>query len=128
MRISDWSSNVCSSDLTLIGDVENNGGELIGGNSPGIATFGGDLTMTDGSLAVELGGTGVGDFDLYQVLGSAAFESGPFEFKWEGPRSELKSLIISWYAVFALKIKKYLIKQLTIKTSELATSHNTYNK
>src|SRR3546814_16977165 len=80
MRISDWSSNVCSSDLTLIGDVENNGGELIGGNSPGIATFGGDLTMTDGSLAVELGGTGVGDFDLYQVLGSAALESGLIEF------------------------------------------------
>src|SRR3546814_15186450 len=36
--------------------------------------------MTDGSLAVELGGTGVGDVDLYQVLGSAALESGLIEF------------------------------------------------
>src|SRR3546814_16709594 len=36
--------------------------------------------MTDGSLAVELGGTGVGDFDLYQVLGSAALESVLIEF------------------------------------------------
>src|SRR3546814_11914876 len=117
MRISDWSSDVCSSDLvgagynfdtgeilfdgggtgsvtvanggtvragaaqgggiadifigsggtvtiqaggTLIGDVENNGGELIGGNSPGIATSGGAPPITDGSLASELGGTGGG--------------------------------------------------------------------
>src|SRR3546814_2851701 len=122
MRISDWSSDVCSSDLvgagynfdtgeilfdgggtgsvtvanggtvragaaqgdgiadifigsggtvtipaggTLIGDVENNDGEIIGGTSHGIAPFGGDLTMTDGSPAVALGGTGVGGFDVY---------------------------------------------------------------
>src|SRR3546814_15810617 len=36
--------------------------------------------MTVGSLAVELGGTGFGDFDRYQVLGSAALESGLIEF------------------------------------------------
>ncbi|NIA70460.1 cadherin-like domain-containing protein [Pelagibius litoralis] len=65
---------------TLIGDVENDGGTLINGNSPGTAVFGGDFTMNAGTLEVELGGTVSGAFDLYQIAGEAKLNGGVFEF------------------------------------------------
>ena len=65
---------------TLIGDIENVGGTLINGNSPGTAAFGGDFAMSDGVLEVELGGTGAGAFDLYRIAGTADFTGGVIEF------------------------------------------------
>ncbi|WP_299614764.1 cadherin-like domain-containing protein [Pelagibius sp.] len=65
---------------TLIGDIENVGGTLINGNSPGTAAFGGDFVMSDGVLEVELGGTEAGAFDLYQIAGTADFTGGVIEF------------------------------------------------
>jgi len=65
---------------TVIGDIRNEGGSLINGNSPGIANFGGDFAMSGGTMEVELGGLDQGSFDLYQVAGTAELNGGTIEF------------------------------------------------
>src|SRR3546814_8049431 len=90
MRISDWSSDVCSSDL-------------IGGKAT-IAS----LAVTDkGTLGVMLdsGATGTG----LQVTGNASFGDESklaLRLRSEEHTSELQSLMRISYAVFCLKKKK----------------------
>jgi len=69
---------------TLIGDVENNGGSLFIGNSPGTTAFGGGFAQQAGSMEVEMEGTGEGAYDLYQVAGSAVLGGGTIEFSTYG--------------------------------------------
>src|SRR3546814_17642781 len=68
MRISDWSSDVCSSDLAV---SVASGGSLAPGNSPGRLSTG-DLTLAAGStLTVEIDGTAAGtEYDQIAVTGS----------------------------------------------------------
>jgi hypothetical protein len=50
-------------------DLENNGGTIAPGNSPGITQVLGDLTLNDGTLEIEIGGTTFGQFDRVEVSG-----------------------------------------------------------
>lgn len=64
----------------VVGDIENTGGFIFNGNSPGTASFGGGFAMSGGVMEIELGGLGAGAFDLYQVAGGAALTGGTLEF------------------------------------------------
>ena len=70
----------------LIGDVVNEGGTFIPGNSPGVVGVSGDLTHADGDLEFEFAGTGVGQFDRIEVGGQASLDG------------ELELLFIDGYA------------------------------
>ena len=65
---------------TVIGDIENVGGTLFNGNSPGTASFGGDFSMSGGVMDIEVAGLDAGDFDLYQVAGAAELNGGLLSF------------------------------------------------
>ncbi len=57
---------------SLIGDVENNGGEVMPGFSAGELTIDGDYTQgVSGSLHIEIGGVNDGMFDVLTVTGTA---------------------------------------------------------
>lgn len=58
---------------TLTGSVNNSGGTVAPGESPGTLTLSGNYTQgAGGSLAIEVGGTGAGQFDKLAVGGNAA--------------------------------------------------------
>src|SRR3546814_6753471 len=113
MRISDWSSDVCSSDLVLswlafasilIGNVlavrQNNVKRMLAYSS--IAHFGYCMValVAGGPLAVEA----VGAYLLTYVVTSI----GAFGVRSEEHTSELQSLMRISYAVFCLKKNKIL--------------------
>jgi hypothetical protein len=50
-------------------NLVNNGGTLAPGRSPGVTQITGDLTLNDGVLEIEIGGTGIGEFDRVEVDG-----------------------------------------------------------
>jgi hypothetical protein len=52
-------------------DLVNNGGTLAPGTSPGTTAVNGNYTQTAGTLEIEIGGTGAGQFDLLIVIGNA---------------------------------------------------------
>jgi hypothetical protein len=51
-------------------DLVNNGGTIAPGSSPGITHVQGNLTLNSGALAIELAGTGAGEFDEVHVDGN----------------------------------------------------------
>jgi pectate lyase len=55
-------------------DLVNNGGTIAPGHSAGAMQVNGDLTINSGTLEIEIGGTGVNDFDHVSVSGQAHFE------------------------------------------------------
>src|SRR3546814_10090614 len=57
MRISDWSSDVCSSDLNLTGNVTGNVTGNLTGNAAGnhTGTFKGDVDVSEGTLTLAPG-------------------------------------------------------------------------
>src|SRR3546814_2644651 len=111
MRISDWSSDVCSSDLTAAADAVNLG----------------QLDAAVGAIPVDSNNTGgfaapsaTGDNSL--AVGNGAEASGE---RSEEHTSELQSLMRISYAVFCLKKKnktnnkkreEYYVKQHTKET------------
>src|SRR3546814_8412394 len=116
MRISDWSSDVCSSDLGVSCDGEDpgdpgpGGGELTkgvpvtgqSGSSGQSLNFTLDVPSGASNLVFTMSG-GSGDADLYVKFGSA-----PTDSSWdksEEHTSELQSLMRISYAVFCLKKK-----------------------
>jgi hypothetical protein len=52
---------------TVAFDLVNNGGTIAPGSSPGATHVQGDLTLNAGTIAIELAGTGGGEFDEIQV-------------------------------------------------------------
>jgi hypothetical protein len=50
-------------------DLVNNGGTIAPGQSPGLTQIMGDLTLNDGVLEIEIGGTAIGQFDRVEVHG-----------------------------------------------------------
>jgi hypothetical protein len=57
------------------GDLTNNGGTLAPGNSPGITNINGDYSQSEmGIFAVEIGGTGLGEFDSLNIFGTATLD------------------------------------------------------
>src|SRR3546814_7326921 len=123
MRISDWSSDVCSSDLILVSRPQPQQGpcrNLLGGNRIGQQAFHarwfnarglpeGNCRVVRGRISVP-GRDGTGAWDR---LGTTAlvWEAVVFHFRHPGIRSEehtseLQSLMRISYAVFCLKKKK----------------------
>lgn len=57
------------------GDLTNNGGTLAPGNSPGITDITGNYIQSEtGIFAVEIGGTGLGQFDMLNISGTATLD------------------------------------------------------
>src|SRR3546814_3071634 len=105
MRISDWSSDVCSSDLTSLGFA------LFFHN---FSTWTGrrGLYLEDLYVTPEARGVGVGAA-LLRHLAGVALDRGCGRFEWavldrsEEHTSELQSLMRISYAVFCLKKKTH---------------------
>src|SRR3546814_5663068 len=99
MRISDWSSDVCSSDLSLLGPHAPRAHQHLGGVSrshqprqrPGEAALGAQAELREGSDEDRIVG---GDADL-----------GRTGMRSEEQTSELQSLMRRSYAAFCLKKK-----------------------
>src|SRR3546814_8234537 len=115
MRISDWSSDVCSSDLDLLSDVLG-GARGLGGKRLDLA---GDdrkalagvarTRRLDGSVErqqVGLLGDGVDELDHRADLLDGVGKRGDLILRSEEHTSELQSLMRISYAVFCLKKKK----------------------
>src|SRR3546814_8018421 len=112
MRISDWSSDVCSSDLGVLGDEVGLGVDL---DQHGLAGFpghrdaalGGDAAgllvgLGQARLAQQLGG----GIDVAAGLGQRLLAFHPAGAgRSEEHTSELQSLMRISYAVFCLKTK-----------------------
>lgn len=67
---------VLNGDGTIIGNVLVNGGSIAPGNSPGILTIDGDLEIFTGMLDFEIGGSGLGQFDMLDITGDFIFSNG----------------------------------------------------
>src|SRR3546814_10336030 len=143
MRISDWSSDVCSSDLNLLGNAIKftEPGGTIRVEAKINAAGGLDLAVHDDGIGIaqddiplvlqpfnqvrdaylrEKGGTGLG---LPIVVGMARLHGG--DFRSEEHTSELQSLMRISYAVFCLKKKKHNVHN---KPQITLTLYNTYKK
>src|SRR3546814_7352636 len=114
MRISDWSSDVCSSDLVEAGDLAGRGaGDAVGhvGQLPRRgAKARGDIVGGLEELAAQraiggIGGEQVGGGHQAGEAGSAAVRIVAERRSEEQP-SELQSLMRTSYAVFCLTQKK----------------------
>src|SRR3546814_6417191 len=104
MRISDWSSDVCSSDLRYVGKPESEWLQLFKRKASGAMM---DMIRTDLALL------GI-SHDLYsseaELQASGAIEEAVAQLRADGLRSEehtyeLQSLMRISYAVFCLKKK-----------------------
>ena len=75
IEVSDGKFNFTGGTLTVdefIGDLDNKGGTLSPGNSPGTTHITGNYSQTHDSVyAVEIGGSGTGEFDVLDVEGTA---------------------------------------------------------
>src|SRR3546814_7306849 len=99
MRISDWSSDVCSSDLT----------------------FNDKLDYLVGAYYFSEGGTESEDVafpgGLLQIVGDYRFKTKSYALRSEEHTSELQSLTRISYAVFCLKKKKKINQDNRITTT-----------
>src|SRR3546814_8782410 len=107
MRISDWSSDVCSSDLTLGDQLEQQFGAGLGERHK--AQFVDDEQLVSGHLLLEAQKTalvaGLHHFADQRCRGGEAHRQS-FLARSEEHTSELQSLMRISYAVFCLKQKK----------------------
>src|SRR3546814_3042470 len=114
MRISDWSSDVCSSDLAEEGDVpfarEADAGDLAFG--PALAEAAGH---EDAVHRLEIGGEVVVGLE-HLCVQPADVDLDPVRHRSEEHKSELQSLMRISYAVFCLikKIIRFVTKRLHI--------------
>src|SRR3546814_8586899 len=122
MRISDWSSDVCSSDLIELGVVEVDLGGAAGHVEP---VFGADapVLLVDGAEARDVGGD---RFAIVVLLLEGHFghlavgldvEAVDAEARSEEHTSELQSLMRRSYAVFCLKNKHSNTKTISNNTT-----------
>src|SRR3546814_1201555 len=116
MRISDWSSDVCSSDLALAGEVGGQGeglldvllGQHVGAGGhvahEGHVAYGTPVDRrTGGGVEAHFDGAGLG-----VVAAQEAKLLEGAEVRSEEHTSELQSLMRISYAVFCLKKKKHM--------------------
>src|SRR3546814_5020197 len=112
MRISDWSSDVCSSDLTL-GAVLAGGRSSRFGSDKALAMLGGRTLLDHAQAALRphcdaliVVGRGEGLADWPQPdMGPLGGVAGALRHRSEEHTSELQSLMRISYAVFCLKKK-----------------------
>src|SRR3546814_6587534 len=123
MRISDWSSDVCSSDLRLGGkviEVENIskafGDKLLFENL--------SFSLPPGGIVGVIGPNGAGKSTLFKLItGQETPDSGKVtigDTRSEEHTSELPSLMRSSYAVFSLKQKNILTRAKDVKSEDRA--------
>jgi T5SS/PEP-CTERM-associated repeat protein len=67
---------------TIIGSVILDGGTLAPGASPGTLNILGNLTVLDGILKIEIGGTGAGQYDVLNVSGTTMIAGGTVLFEF----------------------------------------------
>jgi hypothetical protein len=67
---------------TIVGNVVLDGGTLAPGASPGTLNILGDLTVLDGILKIEIGGTGPGQYDVLNVSGMTMIAGGTVLFEF----------------------------------------------
>src|SRR3546814_2091290 len=126
MRISDWSSDVCSSDLRYVGKPESEWLQLFKRKASGAMM---DMIRTDLALLgishdlysseAELQASGAIEAAVAQLRADGLVYEGVLEApkRSEEHTSELQSLMRISYAVFCLKKKnKQLIKYRTTTT------------
>jgi hypothetical protein len=65
---------------TIDGNVIVAGALVAPGHSPGTLTVNGNFTFNSGTLEIEIGGTGAGEYDLLDISGSADFTGGTILF------------------------------------------------
>src|SRR3546814_3421385 len=114
MRISDWSSDVCSSDLITAGYVDNPAATQ--------ASFG---RLDEGGPFLRTGDLGFSTADGFYIVsrlkdviivrGRNHAPSDVEQIRSEEHTSELQSLMRISYAVFCLKKKQYKRKQSVIQ-------------
>src|SRR3546814_2046558 len=97
MRISDWSSDVCSSDLVIFDIAEN---RIVLQALPVVVA--GLIIILPDNLCVDIAGCRIGVVDFIVLAHTAVFVIG----KIGRAHSELQSLMRISYAVFCLKKKK----------------------
>src|SRR3546814_4368769 len=122
MRISDWSSDVCSSDLSIVALSVS----ISASRSPDLTvspSFTSHLARVPSSIVGERAGifNSIGMSRLVPV--SLAGGACRYGFRSEEHTSELQSLMRISYAVFCLKKKTKINHAANTKTQ---TSHNTY--
>src|SRR3546814_6587741 len=113
MRISDWSSDVCSSDLlaAALGQRREHGIGPVRRSCPQVAE---DQVLVDGEVAEHLpplrniGNAGAGDRERRLAVDAGAGEADAAGTRSEEHTSELQSLMRISYAVFCLKKKQQI--------------------
>src|SRR3546814_4866035 len=127
MRISDWSSDVCSSDLLLAGDhqlaVLDAGDQLLRllGLARGFIQLGARLLGFQVAAALALGQLQLQAVELALLFLQLAVLLGQRLERSEEHTSELQSLMRISYAVFCLKKKKttiHTIKQIASNSNK----------
>src|SRR3546814_9866926 len=119
MRISDWSSDVCSSDLAMAGDASNDTRIISALFDLDARGFQAEEFRESAAHAIEKIASRKADIDeaIVEILVSwlkvatLSIEEG----RSEEQTSELQSLMRISYAVFCLKKKKKRTKEVNIK-------------
>jgi len=75
-----WTNGVLAGNGTVVGGVNNAGGIIAPGLSPGTLTIDGGLNFDSGTLETEVAGTRAGQFDVLRVTGDAIFSGGTMRF------------------------------------------------
>src|SRR3546814_9243681 len=106
MRISDWSSDVCSSDLRREGSARAHGAEAVAHQRPGGDAFGDLAVDQEGRRALDVVLLGRGAGCVLQLLDRVDIGEAAIDLlSSEEHTSELQSLMRISYAVFCLKKK-----------------------
>src|SRR3546814_1002375 len=130
MRISDWSSDVCSSDLRLLdrmGDEEegfallrDQGQQVLLELAPGLLVDRRERLVHQQHLGVD--GEGAGKADALAHAARQLVRVGLLETRSEEHTSELQSLMRISYAVFCLKKKNQSLTQMYMTTAHFTHS------
>src|SRR3546814_7578470 len=110
MRISDWSSDVCSSDLPAATDRGTGGASMTAGAAFALERLPQVMARVGLSRSEIYRRIAAGDFPQPVKLGERASAWNAAEVRSEEHTSELQSLMRISYAVFCLKKKKDLIR------------------
>src|SRR3546814_4541660 len=112
MRISDWSSDVCSSDLH--------------GTGHGVGSF---LSVHEGPQRIATFGGGDEPLQPGMILSNEPgyYKTGEYGIRSEEHTSELQSLMRISYAVFCLKKKKNMTEHIPKHTIRM-TAHRRSNR
>src|SRR3546814_5970711 len=119
MRISDWSSDVCSSDLLIRSSGAFGGLVLSASHNPGgpDEDFGIKYNVSNGGPAPEKVTDAIHartlSIDSYRILEAGDVDIDALGSRSEEHTSELQSLMRISYAVFCLKKKKKQTKKTT---------------